>query len=468
MFIKLCFLFSCIAVFCNETRNQTDDLSPILSQDALHFTINIEQANFQLPPEGLQTFAVGIDKGEWLLVSGRTNGLHGFGDGTDNLPARFQNTRAYVVNPKNGTTISRSFYDPSSGLTQEQIDAISATAVQFYQAGTTLYINGGYGVDTQTGQFSTKPTLSAIDIPGLIHWVKNGEIKKPAAKYIRQTSHPLLQVTGGVLFQANPHSPFLLIFGQNFDGFYTDNSSGIYTEQVRPFQVIDDGNILYVQQGNQLKKNPDYHRRDLNVIPIIQESTHFSFIALSGVFTKDEGVYTVPVFIDAEGKAFMPDPTNPNTFKQGMNNYFCAYTNLYSKKSNKNHILLYGGFSYLFLDNGSIQADPEIPFINTVSAIVVDGERNVSQYLMDNQYPTIIADFGQPPNQSLIFGVGARFIPAENVPLFPNDIISYDELGSSTLLGYIVGGIDSIARNTVSSSQSAASPYIFTVTLQKR
>src|ERR1700758_5359586 len=71
-------------------QNQTATLSPILPNSGLPFTIQIEQAGFSLP-SGLQSFVVGTSGGKWLLLTGRINGLHGFGP-TNNFPPDTQNT----------------------------------------------------------------------------------------------------------------------------------------------------------------------------------------------------------------------------------------------------------------------------------------------------------------------------------------------------------------------------------------
>jgi hypothetical protein len=217
--------------------------------------------------------------------------------------------------------------------------------------------------------------------------------------------------------------------------------------------------------------NPNYRRRDLNVVPIMQKAGRAlqqAYVALSGVFTLDSGIWTVPVQINADGTSLMADPSNPSTFKQGMNSYFSARAGLYSKKTNDMYILLFGGISYLFVQGGNIEADPEIPFINNVTTVRIDKNGNFQQYLMDNQYPVILSDFSNPGNV-LLFGAEAVFIPANNLPTFPNDVFSLDALGSSpALLGYIVGGIQSTLPNTNTMADSAASPYIFSVYIQKR
>src|SRR5579863_1854161 len=92
-------LFVCITcgigiAHANTTDNQTDDLSPILSESELPFRIIIEQANFRLPV-GFHSGVVGISKGQWVFIAGRINGLHGFGP--DPFRPDEKNTSIYVV-----------------------------------------------------------------------------------------------------------------------------------------------------------------------------------------------------------------------------------------------------------------------------------------------------------------------------------------------------------------------------------
>ncbi len=468
-FLALFFMVVAVQGFCD---NQTSDLSPISPSDELPFQITIVQSDFQLPSDdlgssGLQDFAYAVYEGKWLLLAGRTNGLHGFNP-SNNFPPLQQNTVVYVIDPNKKTIKSRSLLDPSSRLSQAHIDALSVTSSQYYQVNNTLYLIGGYGIDTASGQLSTKSTLTAIDIPGFMRWVDG---KSSADKHIRQTSHPLLQVTGGRLLQADPHQPCLLAFGQNFIGEYTDNSNGVYTNQVRPFKIVDNGHKVYIQAAKQPPTDSNYRRRDLNVVPIVskgRKSYNFSFLALSGVFTETNGVWTVPVFINSDGTSFMPNPSSPSTFKQSMNNYVCPFAGLFSKETNDMYIVLFGGLSYGFVDNGIFQTDPEIPFINQITTIRIDSHGNFRQFLMTSEYPTILSQFANPGN-TLLFGASAKFIPADHLPTFPNTVFSLDKLGSSpVLLGYIVGGIQSSLPNTNSMSDSAASPYIFSVYIQRR
>jgi hypothetical protein len=348
------------------------------------------------------------------------------------------------------------------------VDLLSVTSPQFYQKGHTLYITGGYGVDSSTGEFSTKDVLTAIDLPGLIDWVIYPLEKGTAASHIRHLYHSLFQVTGGYMAQMS-HGPTLLVFGQNFKGYYVPGSNGEYTNQVRRFRICDNGHRLSASflPPKPAQPDPTYRRRDLNVVPIIfcdQGHLKEGLVAFSGVFTPEGGIWTVPVKITNKGDASMDNPNDPRTFKQGMNNYICATLGLFSKKTRDMYTLFFGGISFGFFENGQFKTDSEFPFINQVTTIKLDSCGCYSQYLMDATYPLILSTQANPGNL-LLFGAGAQFIPAANTPRYDNDVVKLDKIHKPRLIGYIVGGIQSTLPNTNTQSDSSASPYIFKVTL---
>ena len=291
--------------YADPSINQTDEITPVIVNGSLPFQVQVDQAGFSLP-NGIHSFATGFHNGMFLFITGRTNGMHGFNDDTHNFPPAAQNTVIYVVDPINQIVYTRSMNDASSGLNQTQIDSLSVTSPQSYQRKDTLYITGGYGVDTATGEFSTKPYLTAIDVPGLMHWVIDPKPYETAQQYIRQISNSAFQVTGGVMTQIGDH-PTLLIFGQNFSGFYFDGGNGIYTKRVRRFHIRDDGHHLTAEiiSGSPLELDQSYRRRDLNIIPIVRQKgnkLNFDLVAYSGVFTVAGGIWTVPVTINAKGQ----------------------------------------------------------------------------------------------------------------------------------------------------------------------
>lgn len=496
---------------CPPCTNQTSNLTVPLPEDSLPYRVTLEQADFMLPA-GLHSFAYAVYKDEWLLIAGRTNGLHNVNntDPTSNsFPPSQQNTVVFVVNPKKGTTYYRSLYDPSAHLSQSQIDLLSATNTLFYYATSknTLYVVGGYGIDTASNTMGTKPALTAIDVPNLIKWVKKPSKSKNAAKCVRTIFHPIFQLTGGVMLQSDEHQPFLLAFGQNFEGNYVTTSNGSYSQQIRPIQIIDDGHNLFVQLYPQPEPHSNYRRRDLNVIPIVkktEKSLSMAFSALSGVFTPLDinnapGAWTIPIEIDPDGSSQMLDPNKPDTFAQAMNNYSCANMGLYSIKKNKMYTLLFGGISAsIFSDGSNCNTDPNpqcncctawippsgnifspccnLPFTNDVTTIEIDKHGVYRQYLMGGKYPIInsypptcpgfppMTCSGDPLQTTYVFGANAAFMPADGLPTFPNGVISLDKLDKKPVLaGYIVGGIASTILDTNCTTDSQSSAYIFKV-----
>lgn len=467
----LCLLFSLLFFSILNADNQTPTVSPILPGTNLPFQIEVELADFSLPI-GVQSNVFAQYRGKWLLLAGRINGLHGFDPGDDNFPPNQQNRFVIVVDPCHKTVKMRALTDPDSGLNQTQVDSLSTTSPQGYQKGKTLYMTGGYGVDSLTGDFSTKDILTAIDVPGLIHWVTDPCPGETAAQHIRQISHPVFQITGGYMTQFS-HEPTLLVFGQNYQGAYHPDVNGDYSRQVRRFDIIDDEYHLdvVVRSSKPMIPDPSYRRRDLNVVPVIEfcrGKPRRMLAALSGVFTLSGGAWTVPVSITPNGKPSMADPFNPETFKQGMNNYNCATLGLFSKKHQAMYTILFGGISYGFFENGQFQTDSELPFINQITTIEIDKHHHFQQYIMDATFPTIISQQSNPGN-TLLFGAEAVFIPNRQISTFATDIFNFDKLHNRRrLLGYIVGGIQSTLPNTNSSSDSAASPYIFKVWIRTR
>lgn len=439
--------------------NQTMDVSPILPEKGLPFRVSIQKANFQLPA-GIHSGTSGVYKGLWVFIGGSHIGLHGFGP--DPFPPEAQNSTVYVVNPVTGVVLSRSLKEPSSKLTQQQIDTLSVISPQSYQENHTLYMSGGYGVDTASGTLGTKPIFTAINLPGLIQWVTNPRQNSVSAN-IRQIYNPVFQITGGEMFKSGNVTQ--LVFGQNFTGVYTPGSNGEYSEQIRQFRIGDSGGALTVEVLNAKPYNPDpnYRRRDLNILPALLSKNNrmtYGLIAYSGVFTETDGIWTVPVVVDAEGNPTMANPASPATFKQGMNNYVSAATGFYSRKHMSMYHLFFGGISYGFYSGGVFLTDSEIPFINQVTTIKRDKNGIFSQYLMSTEYPVILSTQNTP----LLFGAGAYFI-TDKVLHYPNGVINLDSIRKPTVIGYIVGGIASALPNTNTMEDSFGSPYVFKVVL---
>lgn len=462
-----------IAPLCvTEADNQTPDVSQVQSGKNLPFQVSIEKVDFDLP-EGVHSGVFGTHDGKWLLLAGRTNGMHSFENNDNNFPIQKQNTWVIVVDPQHKTTYKRSLDSSQSGLTQKQIDLLSVTSPQFYQEGSTLYITGGYGIDSATYEFSTKDVLTAIDVPGLIRWTMqdNNDCTDLASKYIRQISNPVFQVTGGYMSRIDNHDT-LLVFGQNFQGYYVAESNGLYTQQVRRFRIVDDGINLSVIVKDPIPENPDpnFRRRDLNVVPAIQWNGWKAepyLIAFSGVFTLTGGAWTVPVTVSSAGIPRMENPKNKDTFKQGMNNYVCATFGLYSKEHKNYYNVFLGGISYGYFNGKTFVTDAELPFINQATAVKRNRQGHFKQYLLNAEYPIIPSTCPHKGNP-LLFGAGAQFILADGLDAYTNGVAKLDAIKEPKVVGYVIGGIQSTVPNTETRYDSAASSYIFKVVVSPK
>jgi hypothetical protein len=454
-------------VAAQATIHQTADVTPLAPASQLPYRLELrpyDMGGAAMPT--LHSFTAAHYDGKWILLAGRTNGLHGFEQsGAANFPVQYQNREVWVIDPVAKQSWHRSLEDAAAGVSATLLASLTPSNTQFLQKGDRLYVTGGYGA-TAGGSFATFSALTAIDLPGLAAWAIGGA--GTAAQHFRQTSDPLLTVTGGAMFELGGRVQ--LIFGHNFQGGYTPGKNGVYTRQVRSFEIVDDGVNLSLANASSTPADDDYRRRDLNVFPVLQPDgmggTTPGVTVLSGVFTDSNGAWTVPVEIDAAGQPSMADPTAADTFKQGFNGYHAAKLGLYSSASGDMHELLLGGISLQYRDEltGVVHTDDNFPFVNDLTAVTINAVGEYAQRHL-GYYPEILDQEGK----RLRFGANAEFFAAEGVPTFAGGVIDYDQLGAVTTLGYVFGGIASNSPHVrgVAGAISGASNRTFEVVLVK-
>src|SRR6266481_2644145 len=199
--------------------NQTPDITTPVSDLVLPYSVALGLADFGATPlPTRQSYAAGQADGDWVMIGGRTNGLHDFTDsGLVNFPPAAQNHVIWVVDPVTKQSWSRSL--DGSGLSTAEIDTLSATNYETMQSGGRLYMIGGYGYDTTDAAFKTYDSLTSVDLDGLISWVKGDPGAPPITSIFRTINDPSLRVTGGELSEIDGRA--MLVFGQNFTGDYT-------------------------------------------------------------------------------------------------------------------------------------------------------------------------------------------------------------------------------------------------------
>lgn len=446
-------------------QHQTATTSPVSLNSNLGYTISMRPVDFgiaNLPT--LHSYSVGTHNGKWVMLAGRTNGLHGFTTtGSANFPPVSQNRDVWVIDPASGQSWSRSLQSASSGLSGDDVAALTSTNNQFMQRGDRLYMVGGYGANATAG-FDTHNHLSAIDLPGIVDWVTTGS--GTASSHIRTVRDEVFRVTGGAMYEMNGRAH--LVFGQSFRGGYIPNREGDYTKQIRSFDIVDDGTTLGFNNVTQTAPLPEYRRRDLNVFPTLSRTSGGALTqgltALSGVFTPANGAWTVPVEIDATGQPSMADPNAVGTFRQSMNGYHSAKLGLFSESSGAMHEILFGGITLEDYDPATQQfyQDNDLPWTNSITAVVRDELGQYQQTLM-GEFPELFDSEGK----RLRFGANAEFLPLEGLGLYENGIINLDAITGTTVLGHIYGGLFSNAPHVrgVPGAFSGASNIFWEVTL---
>jgi hypothetical protein len=127
----------------------------------LPFQVDLQEASFPEAP-ALHSFAFAQADGKWLLIGGRTNGIHSFDPlPINNFSPSTANHWVWVVDPVMGKAWLVDLYDASISPPLGIIaDSLSSNNTQSFQNGNTLYIIGGYGYNRTTNPMQTFPKSS--------------------------------------------------------------------------------------------------------------------------------------------------------------------------------------------------------------------------------------------------------------------------------------------------------------------
>ena len=419
--------------------------SSMLTAQSTNYEIAIEPISIA-GLGGLQSFAFGQHNGKWLILGGRLDGLH------QRQPnAAFDlaghNTQLIVVDPVSKQKWSAPISTLPTGI-QEQI---KSTNSQFFQEGNYLYVTGGYGYSTTLADHTTFANLTAIDVPATINAVVNGT---SFTSNFRQITDTKFQVTGGRLEKI--YGTYYLVGGQKFLGRYNPmgptHGPGFvqeYTNQIRKFNLTDDGTTVTISHFPAITDSNELHRRDYNVTPQIMPNGEEGLTAFSGVFQKAADLpFLNCVNIDSAGYFVN------NSFSQYYNHYHCAVFPFYSEYYQEMNTVFFGGIAQYYDVSGTLTQDNNVPFVNTIARVTRDASGNMAEYKLPIVMPALL-------------GAGSEFIPNLNLPRYHNGVLKTDSLTQdTTLVGYIYGGISSSAPNIFFSNtgtQSSASSQIFEV-----
>ncbi len=392
---------------------------------------------------GLHSFAFAQHGSKWLFVGGRINGLHGI-NSNDGFPGEYANNYVIVIDTNTWQTYSSNL----SELPKNVADPLRSTNMQYLQKGAYLYLTGGYGIDSTIKDYVTFPTLTAIPVSNMIDSVVAG---KPILSLIRQVNDTNLAVCGGEMISLG--NQYGIVFGHHFKGRYSHPPTPLftqkYTDQIRRFNLTDNGNNLAVSGFVYETDTNNYHRRDLNVVPAILTDGSEAYRAFGGVFRKDKDLpFEEPVTISAATTLIHQN------YKQQMSHYTCALLPLYDSISKKMYTTFFGGISLNDYqpNTNTVKYDTLVPFISDITTLTVYPDNSMSEAVMPQQLTGLL-------------GANAKFILNRQLPHYSNEVIKLHQLPPGKIFaGYLFGGIRARQANN---GISTANDTIYRVYLTK-
>lgn len=396
---------------------------------------------------GLHSFAGARFEGKWLLVGGRTDGLHRR-QPFASFATSGNNTNLIVIDPESKQSWSASVNDLPIAIAEQ----LQSTNMQFIQRGNTLYLIGGYGFSKTAGNHVTHNKLTAVKVDCLIPAVQKGTATSAC---FRQISDPMFAVTGGQIGRIG--ETYYLVGGQKFDGRYNpmgpDHGPGFsqqYSEQIRKFRIIDDKANLSISKGDLVTDKDLLHRRDFNMLPQIFPNDQVGFTVFSGVFQPTANIpFTDTVNILSEKHRV------EGAFTQYLNHYHSAKVALFDAANKRMNNVFFGGMSQFEESAGTLTKNDDVPFTKVIGNVTRDKDGKMSE-----------TKIGDMPG---FLGASAEFFPDPKLPMYEGEIIKLNELkGDRVLLGYIVGGLLSSRKSIFfsnSGAESEASKMVFRVWL---
>jgi hypothetical protein len=463
-------LFVCLLAFAScknkapETAVKTDSVA------AAPYTITLEEVNSDFAP-ALQSFAWTHVGTKILLVGGRTNGFHNFSGISSVFTPKRNNTYFYVIDIDSAKS-------DSMPIPEKYLAQLRSTNMESYADGNTLYCIGGYGVSNDAtcnvdsppaSCYQTFPYITAINISAAITAIQTHNKAALESSISTSAADERLRVTGGELHKIGDW--FYLVFGQDFNTIYTGQNTGIYTSEVRRFQIDNSGSapkITGYAADTCTWDDSSFHRRDLVVLESHDVNGNPNITVYGGVFTPiANNDYQTPIYISqTDATTGATSITTDNNFLQMFNQYAAPNIYLYDPINKINYTSIVGGITqYYYSGDTLINSDTVtffgMPWSNYITTIVRKADGTSVEYPQQN------------PTLSGYIGGEAIFIPHINAPLFKGlpKTIDFSALKTDTdkgfMLGYIYGGIHSDAQQSTTNNSTQSSKRIFKVYIKK-
>ncbi len=409
------------------------------------YSVRLEQVSVPGLP-GFHSFAYGQHDGKWLIVGGRTDGIHAR-QPFASFPANHNNDHVFVIDPSTGEFFAESLNPLSSGLREH----LQSTNMNFQQIADTLYIIGGYAFSETAGDHITFPKLTTIVVSETMNDVISGSLNENSFGHLYDER---FAVTGGQLGELD--DKLILVGGHRFDGRYNPRDRPTfrqeYTHAIQSFRIDHALTGPDISFYSKVVDTDHLRRRDYNLVPYIFHNGEPGYMISTGVFRRDADL---PFLYNVEiGKEEFYEPIAD--FEQLLSHYHSPKLSFYTEESDELHMLFFGGLAQFYFQGDQLIQDDRVPFVNTIS--------RVTRY-SDGSF----AEFALPEEMPGLKGTSAEFIPNPDLPKNETGVILMDEIESGELLaGYIVGGIDTPILNpfvTNQTERTSASTTVYEVWL---
>jgi hypothetical protein len=466
--------FAFLAFWLTACTNNHKRVSP------KSFNVIIEEVKNKHQFPNLQSFVLGqgSNSSEWLILSGRTNGMHDFGKDNyeeKSFPIRNFNDTIWVYNYLE----DKRYAFPVNKIDNPGSLLFKATNLQHFQDDNYLYLTGGYGEndsisnDNLLERFDTYADIARIDIDGMISDIVANASAEKVNTNIIYGFDKLARATGGELYKLDDY--FYLAGGHVYKGIFSVKrnntitpTSQKYLNSVHRFKLSEIDGRLKLSDFSKITDgfsddSTQFRRRDLPVTPSINFNSDSSWeegIAMyAGVFASPDnkinninanGAWKWPIYIHKDGTYL-------------IDSGFEQHTNIYSAPS---FVAVDQNFKTVYTTIiGGIGSSNRAAYSNTTTTIIknMEGNRVV--------YDTIL----QPPIPSENFYGAEAFMVLNKENRLNNaqlDVFDITQLikNDKIEIGLFCGGIEAFVYNPGGNGKgkSKASNKIWKVTLVMR
>lgn len=416
-------------------------ITPASAQES-SFPFSVELEELAIPGlPGFHSFAYAQHDENWLIVGGRTDGLHAR-QPFASFPANHNNDHLFVINPHTGEFYAERLNQMSAGI----LEHLQSTNMNFEQVGDTLYIIGGYAFSETERDHITFPKLTTIVVSEAIQQIKEGRLSEEVFGHLYDER---FAVTGGQLGFLNDE--LILVGGHRFDGQYNPRDMPTfrqeYTHAIQTFRINSAISDPSISNYSIVVDEEHLRRRDYNLVPYLFPDGEPGYMISTGVFQREADLpFLYNVEIGKEG-FYKPVPD----FEQLLSHYHSPKLSLYDEESESLHMLFFGGLAQFYFQDDQLMQDDRVPFVTTISRVSRYSDGRFAEYALDVEMPDLK-------------GTSAEFIPNPQLPKNETGVILISAIEEERFLaGYIVGGIDTPIRNPFATNQTSVTSASYTV-----